>query len=94
MSIFGKIMQDKSPLKPHLLDDHSHLDKVPEGLDYRLRDIVERVQYEDNKREHNFDTLTPDEKLEIQLFHSYKQDPYFKHYLTHGQREQVDDLND
>lgn len=58
-------METKSPLKPHMLDDYSELNRVPEGKDYRYRDIIERVQFEDAKREHNIDTLTPDEKLEI-----------------------------
>jgi hypothetical protein len=33
MSLFGAIMEEKSPLRPHVLDDHSALDSVVEGED-------------------------------------------------------------
>ena len=94
MSIFGSVMEGKDPVKPHILDDQSSLDRMPEGLDTPLRDIIERVKFEDARRDHNPDTLTADEKLEIQLFHSFKQDPYFKHYLFNGMRQFSDDVDD
>ena len=94
MSLFGHILEGKSPLKPHLLDDKERLDTVPEGQDIRARDILERIEYEDSRTEHSFDTLTPDQRLEIQMFHSFKQDPYFKHYLYNNFRQFSDEMDD
>ena len=71
---------------------------------------MEHVQFEDERRDHSIESLTPEEHQEIALFHTMKQDPYFKHHLrTHisemaeenhnntmvGMRdERVDDPND
>lgn len=35
----------------------------------------------DENRDHSYSALNNDEKNEIALFHSIKQDPYFKHYI-------------
>lgn len=43
--------------------------------------MLAEVEFNDSKRQHDVDSLTPDEKTEIALFHSYKQDPFYKHHL-------------
>ena len=86
MHLFGQIVKGREPLAPHILDDYSRLDEVQEGADTKVRDIIERVEYEDSRTDHTFDSLTPDQRLEISLFHSFKQDPYFKHYLYNNFR--------
>lgn len=63
------------------MDDDSSLMKEKEFDDIPLRDILDRVKFEDENRDHSYQSLTADEKTEIALFHSFKQDPYFKHYL-------------
>lgn len=68
----GKIFKDHDPLKPSLLDDPTPLENTPEGADIPYRDIIDRVKFEDAHRDHSFDTLTPDERSEIALFHSFK----------------------
>jgi len=62
-----------------LLDDDSQLDNLPEGADTPYRDILDRVKYEDSRTDYSI--LTPDQRTEISLFHSFKQDPFYKHYL-------------
>jgi hypothetical protein len=42
----------------------------------------------DEKRDNS--VLTAEEKSEMALFHSMKQDPYFKHYLKNSQREHAE----
>lgn len=37
--------------------------------------------FQDAARDHSIDGLNADEKQEIILFHSFKQDPFFKHHL-------------
>lgn len=54
---------------------------MPEGGDTAYRDIIDRVKFEDEHTDHSFAALTPDQRTEMSLFHSFKQDPYFKHYL-------------
>lgn len=60
MHLFGQVLKGQDPLKPHILDDKSVLDTQPEGGDIKLRDIIERVEYEDSRTDHSFDSLTPD----------------------------------
>lgn len=51
------------------------------------KDIVAEVKFEDAMRDHSIGMLTPEEHQEIALFHSMKQDPYYKHHLrTHLSR--------
>lgn len=45
--------------------------------------MADEVNYNDSQRDYSYNSLTQEEKQEISLFHSLKQDPYFKHYLHH-----------
>lgn len=50
----------------------------------------------DENRDHSYTSLSNDEKNEIALFHSMKQDPYFKHYIYNHlsqYAEEEDDIN-
>jgi len=38
--------------------------------------------------------LTHDEKVEMALFHQFKQDPFFKHYLYNHLREYAEQIDD
>lgn len=53
-----------------LLDDDSSLDNMPEGGDTPYRDILDRIKYEDSRTDYSI--LTPDQRTEISLFHSFK----------------------
>jgi len=46
-----------------------------------INEILDQVRYEDEHTDHSGLHLTEDEKLEVALFHSMKQDPFYKHYL-------------
>ena len=46
-----------------------------------LGGIYDRVKFNDSQRDYSESSLNQDEKNEIALFHSMKQDPYYKHYL-------------
>jgi hypothetical protein len=63
------------------MDDATSLEAMAERSDIPYRDIIDRIKYEDSRRDHSFASLTPDERTEIALFHSFKQDPYYKHYM-------------
>lgn len=47
----------------------------------KKKEIIAEVEFNDSKRHHDIDSMTPEERTEIALFHSYKQDPYYKHHL-------------
>ena len=94
MSWTGRIFRDSDPLKPQLLDDPSVLDKVLEGQDTPYRDILDRIKYEDSRTDHSYQALTPEEKTEIALFHSFKQDPFFKHFLYNHLRQFAEDADE
>ena len=51
------------------------------------------MEFNDLKRQHSIDSLTPDEKTEIALFHSYKQDPYYKHHLRNFLSQFAEQVN-
>jgi hypothetical protein len=94
MSWSGKIFRDMDPLKPLLIDDHSELDEMPEGSDTPYRDIVERIKYEDARTDYSKRSLTADQKTEIALFHSFKQDPFYKHFLHNHMRQYAEDMDE
>ena len=50
---------------------------------------MKSVQFDDEHTDHTqaFAVLTPDQRTEIALFNSFKQDPFFKHYLTNRVRQ-------
>ena len=45
------------------------------------------MKYNDDQRDYSASALSPDEKNEIALFHSMKQDPYYKHYIYNHLRK-------
>jgi small subunit ribosomal protein S9 len=94
LSWAGRIFKDQDPLKPLLMDDPSRLDKMPEDTDTPYRDILDRIKYEDSRTDYSYQSLTPDQKTEIALFHSFKQDPYFKHFLHNHIRQFAEDMDE
>lgn len=54
----------------------------------RVRDFV---KYNDAERDYSYGALSKDEKNEIALFHSMKQDPFFKHYIYNHLRKYAED---
>jgi len=49
--------------------------------------ILKEVEWRDRQRDHSYEALTPEQHHEIALFHTLKQDPYYKHHLrTHLSR--------
>lgn len=94
LSWTGRIFKDMDPLKPLLMDDPSPLDTLEEDLDIPYRDIIDRVKYEDARTDYSVNSITKDQKTEIALFHSFKQDPYFKHFLYNHMRQFSEDVDE
>lgn len=56
-------------------------------------EIINRVKWQDEHRDHTAAALTPEEQMEITLFHSMKQDPYYRHHLRNYLSKQADNMN-
>lgn len=52
------------------------------------------VEFNDKHRDNSFSALTEDEKHEMSLFHTMKQDPYFKHHLKTHLSKFAENLSD
>ena len=59
-----------------------------------MDEIIEKVDFADNERDHSYEALTNDEKTELALFHSLKQDHYYKHYLRNTIRQTAEEEQD
>jgi hypothetical protein len=71
----------ENPITPNLMDDASPLDRELEGDDYFQREALAQIKHEDATSDHSLQALTNQERQEIELFHSIKSDPYFRHYI-------------
>ena len=60
-------------------------------LNQELRD---KVKFNDEQRDYSYESLTPEEHHEITLFHSMKQDPYYKHHLRTSLSKYADHQSD
>lgn len=67
---------------------------MPEGTDTPYRDILDRIKYEDARTDYSYKTLTPDQRTEMALFHSFKQDPYYKHFLYNHLSQFAEDIDE
>lgn len=94
MSWTGRLFKDTDPLKPLLLDDAAALDSMAEDKDTPYRDILDRIAYEDARTDYSAGSLNADQRSEIALFHSFKQDPFFKHFLYNHLRQFAEDQDE
>ena len=76
-----RMLQSFEPIKPAWADDKSSLNELSKDEKETMEEIHDRVEFEDKMRDHSKDNLTPEEHKEIALFHSAKQDPFYKHHL-------------
>lgn len=88
------LIQSFDSIKPYFIEDRSQLadDLPPEKK--RKQEIIDEVEFNDSKRQHDIDSLTQDEKTEIALFHSMKQDPFYKHHLRNFLSQFAEQTND
>jgi len=59
----------------------------PEHKYNQTKKLYDEIKYNDELRDYSYNALTKDEKTEIALFHSFKQDPYYKHYIYNHLRK-------
>ena len=60
----------------------------------KLRDIKSKVEKESETRDDSYSALNEDERAELALFHSIKQDPYYKHYINHFRRHKAEEIDE
>ena len=87
----GKLLRTMDPKTPLWIDDENQMYQQEEGnigMHQKVRDFV---KYNDEHRDYSYGALSKDEKNEIALFHSMKQDPWFKHYIYNHLRKYAED---
>ena len=89
-----RMLKSFEPTKPAWADDKSVLDDLARDEKEKMEEIYDRVEFEDKMRDHSFDSLTPEEHKEIALFHSAKQDPFYKHHLRTFLAEQAENFSE
>ena len=57
------------------------------------KEIINEVKFKDAMRDHSIGTLTPEEHQEIALFHTMRQDPFYKHHLRTHLSKFADEIN-
>jgi len=67
------------------------MEELEEGEARRHQDIYDYVKWHDAQRDYSYEALSQDEKNEVALFHSLKQDPYYKHYIYNHLRKYAED---
>lgn len=77
----ASIIQSFDSVKPLYIEDQQQLEQDDPFEKRKKQEIIDEVNFNDSKRNHDIDSTTPEEKTEIALFHSFKQDPYYKHHL-------------
>jgi small subunit ribosomal protein S9 len=83
----AKLCRSTDPYSPSWLENPESNYAKPETTANKMEEIVDKVQYADVERDHSYQALSQDEKTEISLYHSLRQDAFFKHYLRHHMRE-------
>ena len=92
----AKLLKSMDPKTPLWLDNPDLINEAAPVLAEKAQQVYDKVKFRDEQTDHSFASLTKDEKTEIALFHSLKQDPYFKHYIYNHLRayaEQEDETN-
>lgn len=87
----GKLLKYMDPKTPLFIDDPSQIDMLDETQGKKIQQVYDIVKFNDARRDYSYNSLSPDEKKEISLFHSMKQDPYFKHYIYNHLRKYAED---
>mmetsp|Transcript_42638 Transcript_42638/g.57983 ORF Transcript_42638/g.57983 Transcript_42638/m.57983 type:complete len:218 (+) Transcript_42638:1731-2384(+) len=77
--VFAESFDKMKPL--YMLDEDVEVDNRDARTQEDDKEIMQHVKHNDARRDHSMNGLSAEEKQEIALFHSIKQDPYFRHYL-------------
>lgn len=86
-------MHKVDPVKPLWLDDKSELETYNNVWAHKFSETLKEIEWNDQHRHHNKEALSAEENLEISLFHSFKQDPFYKHHLRTHLAKQCEDTN-
>ena len=67
-----KIMKEEEFIRPNYLDDDSKLQGMGESGEEMYKDAIGEVEWEDARTDHSIESLTKDERKEMQVFHYLK----------------------
>lgn len=78
---------------PNIFEDQSYFEGKTDDEIRHLKTAIEEVRIEDTVRDHSYEALNEEEKLEIEIFKNFKRDPFYKHYIHNSIRQQADNFN-
>jgi hypothetical protein len=75
------------------MDDPSQIEDIPTDEGFLAKEIMNEIKFNDSMRDHSIGTLTQEEHQEIALFHTMRQDPFYKHHLRTHFSKYADELD-
>ena len=57
------------------------------------KDLVNKIKFNDAMRDHSIGNLTAEEHQEIALFHTMRQDPFYRHHMRTHLSKFTDEIN-
>jgi len=87
-------LKEFEDITPTFLDDQDCFDDLHPSEGNKLKEVMKEIKYRDGQRDYSLDNLTAEEKQEIALFHSMKQDPFYKHHLRTHLSQFADNLSE
>lgn len=89
----ANLVKSFDPKKPNWLDDESQLEEIATDEKFMAKDVLAEIKFKDAMRDHSIGTLTQDEHQEIALFHTMRQDPFYKHHMRTHLSKFADEVN-
>lgn len=90
----NSFIADTNTVKPDWVADRKQdEDMAKVNKSEQIKRVFDQVEWQDAHRDHSLEALTPDEQMEITLFHSFKQDPYYKHHMRSYLARYAEDMD-
>ena len=90
---YANIVKSFDPQRPNWLDDESQIDDLASGETYFAKEVMKQIKFNDSMRDYSIGQLTAEEHQEIALFHTMRQDPFYKHHMRTHLSKFADEVN-
>ena len=90
---FESIAASFDPNTPNWMDDESQVDDIPTDEVFLAKEVMAEIKFRDAMRDHSIGTLTQEEHQEIALFHTMRQDPFYKHHMRTHLSKYADEID-
>jgi len=90
---YENIVKTFDPKKPNWLDDESQIEEIANDGKWMAKEVIAEVKHNDALRDHSIGSLTAEEHQEIALFHTMRQDPFYKHHMRNHLSKFAEEIN-